>query len=256
MWEGDVPAGLARWGRQCGRNVLDWLLPPSCLSCGCEIAPGSAGVCGACFNALRFVHPPFCDVCALPLTQDEVAERGWLCETCEIRPPLWRKGRSAFLYEGQARQLIMGLKYGSKTEHAATLARFMTTAGADILKPDTVLVPVPVHRWRLWTRGYNQAALISRVIARKQGLAHCPNGLKRQFRTEALAHLSRHGRHHQLAGAMTVNPRHSEFLQGRSVILVDDILTTGATLGSCAKALLEIGCVSVDILVAARVTLL
>lgn len=235
--------------------MLDWLVPPSCMSCGEEIAPQGGVLCGACFAGLRFVHQPFCDVCALPITQEDVAERGLLCPECEIHPPLWHKGRSAFLYEGQARRLIMGLKYGDRTEHAAVLARFMAQAGKDILRPGVILVPVPVHRWRLWKRGYNQAALMARVLSRDTGVECCLNGLYRWSRTAALAGLSRQGRRQQVADTIRIQPRHSDFLRGKAVVLVDDILTTGATAEACAKALLENGCVSVDILVGARVTL-
>lgn len=184
-----------------------------------------------------------------------MAERGALCPECERRPPLWRRGRAAFLYAGQARKLIMGLKYGGRTEHASALARFMAQAGDVLLEPDVVLVPVPVHRWRLWGRGYNQAALMAKALSRRQGLTCYPDALRRRFRTASLAGLSRQGRQRQMAGAIMLQDRYCDVLRGRSVLLVDDILTTGATAEECAKALLENGCVSVDILVAARVTL-
>ncbi|MCX5617814.1 ComF family protein [Bombella sp. TMW 2.2543] len=241
--------------KRLGRSVLNWLVPPSCISCGEDIASQGGILCGACFAGLRFVHAPFCDACALPITYDDVAERGYLCLECEFHPPLWHRGRAAFLYEGQARRLIMGLKYGDRTEHAAILARFMAQAGQDILKPDALLVPVPVHRWRLWQRGYNQAALMAKILSRNTGVACCLDGLYRRSRTAALAGLSRQGRRKQVAGTIDIQPRHGDTLRGKSVILVDDILTTGATAEACAKALLENGCVSVDILVGARVTL-
>ena len=243
------------WYATLGRNVLDWLIPPSCLSCGEEVAPDGGHVCAACFAGFRFIHVPFCDACALPITQDEMAERGALCANCERRPPLWRRGRAAFLYGGSARRLIMGLKYGDRTEHASALARFMAQAGDDLLDQEALLVPVPVHRWRLWNRGYNQAALMAKALSRQRGLACQPDLLRRRFRTASLAGLSRQGRQKQMAGAIMVRDRYRDGLRGRRIILVDDILTTGATAEACAKALLEHGCVSVDILVAARVTL-
>ncbi|MBE1723425.1 MULTISPECIES: ComF family protein [Acetobacteraceae] len=238
-----------------GRNVLDWLIPPNCVSCGEEVASGGGFLCGRCFAGLRFVHSPFCDACALPITQEEMAERGMLCADCERSPPPWHRARAAFLYEGQARSLVMGLKYGSRTEHAAALAHFMARAGGDLIGPDVVLVPVPVHRGRLWQRGYNQAALMAMALARREGLACYPDALQRRFRTASLAGLSRQGRRRQMAGAVTLRPRYWSLLRGRRVVLVDDILTTGATAEVCVKALLEHGCLSVDILVAARVTL-
>ncbi|MCX5615885.1 ComF family protein [Bombella sp. TMW 2.2559] len=244
-----------KWWKKIGRNVLDWLIPPSCICCGDEIAPDGGHVCGPCFAGFHFVHFPFCDACALPITQEEMAERGALCSDCERRPPPWHRGRAAFLYGGPVRRLIMGLKYGGRTEQASALARFMAQAGDDLLKPDAVLVPVPVHRWRLWGRGYNQAALMAKVLSRRKHLVCYPDALRRGFRTTSLAGLSRQGRRRQMAGAIVVQDRYREMLRGRPVILVDDILTTGATAEACAKALLENGCVSVDILVAARVTL-
>lgn len=243
-------------GKRLGWNVLDWLIPPSCVSCGTEIAASGGVLCGDCFAGLRFIHAPFCDACAIPITQEEMAERGALCAECEIRPPAWYRGRAAFLYERQARTLLMGLKYGGRTERAAALASFMSQAGDDLLVSDgRVLIPVPVHRGRLWQRGYNQAALIANHLARRRGLTCYPDALHRQFRTAALAGRSRHGRYQQMAGAITVRPRYRDLLRGRSVVVVDDILTTGATAEACAKALLEHECISVDILVTARVTL-
>lgn len=237
------------------RHFLYFIIPAGCASCGEEIAEGGGRLCARCYAGLRFVNAPFCDACAVPFASTEHSEADGLCLECRQTGPLWQKGRAAFVYEEQARQLVLGLKYGGRTEYADILAWFMVQAGKDILRDDVVLVPVPIHRSRLWRRGYNQAALLVNVLSRLTGRECYPNALRRKRSTHPLARLTRGGRRKQVHDVMVLNSRYREKLQGRHVVLVDDILTTGATAEACTKVLLENNCISVDILVAARVTL-
>jgi ComF family protein len=232
--------------------ALDLLLPPHCASCGTDVA--TAGTfCAACFAALNFVVAPLCESCGLPFAIAAAGGPDRLCQGCRIYPPPWRHARAAFLYDDASRRLILPLKYADRQENAAVLATHMARAGRTLLAQADLLVPVPLHRWRLFRRGFNQAALLAQSIGRRAGRPVCVDALARTRRTRVLGALSAADRAEELKGAFAVRRRRAGVLLGRRILLIDDVLTSGATAGACAKTLLDAGARHIDVLVASRV---
>ncbi len=237
---------LNRWGRA----VLDVLLPPQCLGCDRPVA-GAGLLCPACFAGMRFITEPCCDNCGTALAL--APRRGpAVCTVCAEDPPPWRRARAALHYDGASRALILQLKRGDRTDLAVSLARLMARAGAPLLISADLLVPVPLHRHRLRQRGYNQAGLLARALGRIAGLPTLQDALARTRPTDSLGELSAERRAEALEGAIAPRARRLGEIAGRRVILVDDVLTSGATARECTFALGLAGAKSVDVLVAAR----
>jgi predicted amidophosphoribosyltransferase len=177
-----------------------------------------------------------------------------MCPACRADPPPWERARAALRYDVQGRRVVLPLKYGDRTDLAAALAPLMLRAGGALVRDAEVIVPVPLHRTRLIARRFNQAALIARHLAQQAGRPAVLDGLVRSRRTAPLAELPAMARHAMLHGAIAVRPARLEALQGRRVLLIDDVLTSGATARACTHALLAAGATAVDVLVAARVS--
>ncbi|MFP3944024.1 MAG: double zinc ribbon domain-containing protein [Alphaproteobacteria bacterium] len=240
------PPGLLR---SAARRAVDLVYPPLCLRCQAPVAEQGA-LCGACWGEVSFVVPPFCAVCALPF-EFHVAP-GALCGACTASPPAFARARSVCLYDEASRGLVLSFKHGGRLEGIRAMARWMARAADGLLEEDTVLAPVPLYRWRLWRRGFNQSALLARALARLTGAEANPLALQRVRATPSQAGLSRAARIRNVAGAFRVRPGQAETLKERPVVIVDDVLTTGATVEACAKTVLKAGARSASVLTFAR----
>lgn len=232
------------------RLMLDALLPPLCLSCQAEVAePGS--LCPACWSAVAFIGDPACACCGQPFELD--AGEGAVCGECVRRPPAYGRARSVLRYDDASRGLVLRLKHADRLEGVGGFARWMARAGAGLLKEADLLVPVPLHRWRLLARRYNQAALLANAVGRLSGVRVEPTLLLRDRRTVPQGHLGHDARARNVRGAFRLAERLRPRLEGRRVVLVDDVLTSGATAEECARVLLKGGAASVDVLTLGRV---
>jgi ComF family protein len=228
------------------------LLPPHCAACENPVE-AQGQLCSACFGRTQFITAPFCVRCGVPFSSVEQGGDEHICPACRARPPVFREARAALRYDDQARRLILPLKHGDRVELAAILSPMMGRAGAVLLARADVLVPVPLHRRRLFERKYNQAAVLAFGVGRLAERPVLPDALIRTRRTAPLDDKSPDERAQEVAGSCRVRPSRQAKLAGRTVLLIDDVMTSGATTNACATALLEAGASAVDVLVAARV---
>lgn len=228
------------------RSAFDLVLPPRCPGCG-EIVDGDDRFCAPCFAQLHFLGPPQCARCGDPLVHD--AGAGAECGACLAEPPDYDRARAALAYGGPTRQVVLALKHGRRLHLARLMARAMRRA-AGILPVDAVIVPVPAHRWRLWRRGFNQAALLAQQMARQGGHGLAIDALERVKPTPLTKGLTRRQRQKNVAGAFRV--ARPDTVRGRHVVLVDDVMTTGATVSACAVKLKRAGARHVEVLTFAR----
>ncbi len=229
------------------RTVLNALLPPRCLACAAVVDDAGA-LCGDCFGRMTFVAPPLCAVCGTPFEGPSAGD-GALCGACIAAPPVYARARAVFLYDEASRGLVLKLKHGDRTDAAIHLARWMQRSGAGLLSACDVMVPVPLHRWRLLLRTYNQAALLANALGRLTGKAVAVDALRRVKATPSQGGLSRAARARNVGGAFAAKGE----VAGKRVLLIDDVFTTGATAEACGRALLDAGAAAVDVLVLARV---
>jgi len=238
--------------RRAALAALDLLLPASCLTCDAPVGePGQ--LCTACFQATEFVTEPLCRCCGVPFVHAAQGGPDRLCPGCRAGPPPFQRARAALRYDAQARRILLPFKYADRTEIAAALARHMARAGAALLREADLLVPVPLHRRRLRARRYNQAALLARALAAQTGVPAMQDALRRVRHTVPLGERGAEERARILQGAVVVRAERAARLRGRRVLLVDDVMTSGATAAACAGVLREAGAAAVDVLVAARV---
>jgi ComF family protein len=248
----DPVRALLAAGRAAGRLTLDLLLPPECPTCDEPVAvPGQ--LCPDCFRRTNFVTEPCCDKCGLPFAHAGQGGAGQICPRCQTYPPPWERARAALSYDEQARRLVLPFKYADRTDLAVVLAPMMARAGAALLREADVLVPVPLHRRRLLARGYNQAALLAKALARAARRPVILDALRRVRATAPLGTLGAEARCRTVEGAFAVHPRRAALLAEKRVLLIDDVLTSGATCSACVEVLLAAGVAGVDVLVAARV---
>ncbi|WP_232332692.1 ComF family protein [Novosphingobium aquimarinum] len=230
--------------------IVDKVLPPRCPLCGDGIS-AQTGLCSACWNKLVIPGEPACKLCQRPFDEDEVGEDA-VCAPCLAKAPQHDGVAAATLYNEASKQLVLALKHGNRIALAPMMAH-QIAAKLPMLKPGTLIVPVPLHRARLWSRGYNQAAILGEELARLTGMMLVVDGLLRRKSTPFLGNLDRRSRSSALSGAITVNPSRREMIKGANVVLVDDVLTSGATSNACVSALKRRGAQSVVIACYARV---
>jgi ComF family protein len=237
--------------RGLARAAFALVYPPSCAGCGgATMDPGA--LCPACWSSLRLIEAPFCPRYGTPLALD--AGIGTLHSPRAIAdPPVFERARAVALYDDTARQLVHRLKYEDRLDLAVAMARMMAASGRELLAEADCVVPVPLHRRRLWRRRFNQAALLAQPVARGAALPFEPRLLVRVRATRPQVGLSRVGRAENLQGAFRVPTERRAALQGRRVLLVDDVTTTGATGNAAARALLRGGAEAVDLLTFALV---
>ena len=243
---------LAGGLRQAGRAALDLALPPHCVACG-EPVGVQGQLCAACFRLTGFVTEPYCLRCGVPFASAAQGGPELLCPACRAAPPVFDRARAALRYDSHARRLLLAFKHADRIEIAMTLVPHMARAGAALLRQADLLVPVPLHRRRLFARRYNQAALLARGLARAVRKPSVPDALVRTRATASLGDRSAAERQAEVAGVFAVRPSRLAGLAARRVLLIDDVMTSGATANACAAALKAAGVSAVDVLVAARV---
>jgi len=241
--QSETPRGLARvaqFGRAALGLVLDTALPPLCAACRQPLG-GSGGLCAACWSKVSFIAPPYCERLGIPFAYDPGP--GILSMEAIADPPAYGRARAAVRFDDVTRDLVHALKYGDRLDLAATLGGWMARAGRELLGEADALVPVPLHWRRLFARRFNQAAVLA-------GVSHA---VRRVRATPQQVGLSRAERAANVQGAFRVPAGDAAAVHGRRLVLVDDVLTSGATIDACARALLRTGARSVDVLVFARV---
>lgn len=231
------------------RLALDIALPTLCVACR-EPVDGE-GVCASCWAKLSFIAPPICPRLGIPFVYDPGPEL--LSMEAIANPPAYARARAAVRYDDVARTLVHALKYQDRTDLAPAMGRWMARAGRELLGEADALVPVPLHWRRGWSRRYNQSGALARVIERQTGVKLVSEALRRVRPTQQQIGLSRSQRASNVQGAFKVAPDRAADIAGRRVVLIDDVLTTGATTDACARALLRARAASVDVLVFARV---
>jgi len=242
-----------RLGRVCadaGRKLLDAVLPPLCLGCH-EIVGTPGALCATCWPAFSFIAPPHCACCGTPFSEDLGDEA--LCGACLARRPRYRRARAALIYDAQSRRLVLPFKHGDRTDLARTCGSWMARAGAELLAEADLVAPVPLHWRRLFLRRYNQALLLARGVSRRMPEKLAPDLLRRRRWTGSQAGLKAKERRSNVRRAFDIHPRWAPLLEGKSVLLVDDVLTTGATVDACVRILEQGGAKHVDVLTLARV---
>jgi ComF family protein len=236
--------------RLTGRSLLTAILPPRCLKCG-TVVDSAGALCAVCWVKLSFIGPPHCACCGFPFEFHQ--GDGALCGACMREPPDFTRARSVLRYDEASKDLVLPFKHADRTGSAPAFAAWLRRAGGELAAEADVLAPVPLHWTRLLARKYNQAALLSRELAKLTGKPALQDLLIRRRRTPSQGGLGAVARESNVAGAFVLHPRHKARIEGRRVLLVDDVYTTGATVGACARVLRRAGASAVDVLTLARV---
>lgn len=240
------------------KGMLHLIYPPQCLGCAAPVTAShtdKADLCHDCWRDTRFITGTCCHRCGAPLPDDGAArtpDAMLTCDDCLAIARPWTSGRAALVYSGIGRQLVLSLKHSDRPDLAPALAGWLTDAARPLIRPEMIVAPIPLHLRRLFKRKYNQAALISARVSRACGLEHRPDLLVRQKHTQMQDHRGVADRFDNLRDAIAINPRLAASVAGRPVLLVDDVMTTGATLSVATQALLEAGSGPVSVAVLAR----
>jgi ComF family protein len=233
------------------QGALQLLYPSQCISCAAPVQ-SDFGLCSDCWRETPFISGLVCDQCGVPLPGQDAEERA-LCDDCMTVARPWDRGRAAVMYRDNGRRLVLALKHGDRMDLARPASTWMLKAAQPILQPDMLVVPVPLHWMRLFRRRFNQAALLSRAIAKSAKLDHCPDALTRTRSTGSQEGKTRDARFANLVGAFRVPKSRENRVDGKNILLVDDVMTSGATFAAATEALFSAGARSVSVLGMARV---
>lgn len=245
-----VAAPLVSVVRLIARSAVDTAFPPVCPGCG-SITGGHGGVCASCWTRIRFIERPFCEITGQPFDHDR--GDGLVSAAAIAEPPAYGRARAAALYDGPARKLVQALKFSDRTDLAPMMAGWMLRAGAELVAESDAVLAVPLHRRRLIGRAYNQSGELARAISHATGLPLLAGVLARRKATAPQVGLGRTARIANLSGAFAVPPAQAPQVAGKRLLLVDDVLTTGATVNAAAKVLRRAGAAEVWVLTFARV---
>ena len=233
------------------RSVVDVFFPPLCMSCRKRVSEPHA-LCALCWTAISFIEGAVCVRCGTPFEADPGSEA--ICGACHAKPHYFDRARSLCKYDDASKGLILGLKHGDRLDHVPGLSRWLARAGGELLAAADMIVPVPLHRSRLWKRRYNQAAILAKHLSRISGKPHRPLVLVRTRHTPSQGEMpSAKARRRNVLSAFKVPSDRIAELNGRNILLIDDVLTTGATLDACARVVKRAGAARVDVLTVSRV---
>lgn len=238
-------AHLRKAANQYALAFVDLIVPPKCLSCRTPVTQG-ASLCVACWSKLNFLEDPVCDVMGTPFAYDQ--GKGALSAAALADPPPWDKARAAIVFDQNSKNLIHALKYKDHHEAALLMVRMMARAGRELLAESEYIMPVPLHPTRLWKRRFNQAALLAKPLAEQLGKPYAADIIVRKVATRQQVGLDHNARAKNVRKAFQVSPEKSMLIKGRTILLVDDVRTTGATVAACADVLKQAGAAKVFIL--------
>ena len=238
---------FARAVRRLGRAILDSVLPPRCLACG-AIVDTPQTLCAPCWRGIIFFGQPWCVVCGLPFPHPQGEDA--VCAECARETRSWDRARAVLRYDKNSRHLVLALKHGDRTHLAAAFGRWMHRVGGEVLSGADLLVPVPLHWTRLFQRRYNQAALLAQAISSAGGPPVAVDWLVRRRRTPPQGRLGPEARSRNVRAAFAIRPGRS--VAGKRVVIIDDVMTSGATLEECARVLRRAGAKSIGALTLAR----
>ena len=231
------------------RHLLNFLFPPQCLICNSQVS-AQGTLCLTCWQNVQFITEPYCVCCGYPF--DFTLGKDALCGECLREMPLFAHARSVFRYNEHSRALVLKLKYADQAHLAGVYGTWLANFGKDVITASDLIIPVPLHYWRFVGRRYNQSALLAFALKKRTGLPVLPDGLRRIRATKPQPGLTRKQRQKNVAGAFAVSARAAPEIRGKTVLLIDDVMTTSATIEQCTKVLLSAGAMHINVLTLAR----
>ena len=241
---------IVREGRRTISTIADFLVPPVCIACRCHLVTHHA-LCPSCWAGIDFIQTPICDTTGIPLPFD-TGER-MVSAAALAAPPAYNRLRSVAAHTDIMRNLIHALKYGDRTDGLAVFGRWLARASAEFHDDTNVIVPIPLNRWRLWHRRFNQSALLAQALGRETGLPVNTRALTRPRATRSQVGLSVDQRRRNVSGAFQVPDHKCAEIRDQNILLVDDVMTTGATINAAVRSLRRAGAKGVDVVTLARV---